>query len=265
MKFSKKKISIGAAFEYEDVLTLLAVKSLPESHTAEFAITGKIISGKNFTDTLKNLGLDVDVKEKKDKETKRVQNYTCNINSKSPVYVTRRILLEIMEQLHSSCYLLFTFSVYLCSECSSNMKFNRTTKMYKCESCGVEVKKPKIEYSIKTKTTPPRPTTKQKKPQSESQKISAKTKFCSAVFPNTESLRTELLNEITPDFIDEIPSKVKTIELVNTYHITNLIFPPKELRKNSKLFRYRTIREGSLERVLRADSNSFENVIEFKI
>ena len=70
---------------------------------------------------------------------------------------------------------------------------------------------------------------------------------------------------LTPDFIDEIPSKVKVIELVNNYHITNLVFPPRELMKNSKLFRYRTIREGSLERILRVDSNSFENVIEFKI
>ena len=71
--------------------------------------------------------------------------------------------------------------------------------------------------------------------------------------------------EITPDFIDEIPAKVKLIELVNNYQINNLIFPPRELMKNSKLFRYRTIREGSLERILRVDDNTFENVIEFKI
>ena len=180
--------------------------------------------------------------------------------------MTRNIMIELIEKLHPSCYLLFTFTIYLCSECSSAMTHNTDSKMYVCESCGAEAKKPGVEYSIKTKTTPPRPTTKSKgAPQSESQKIAAKIKFCSAVFANTEAVRNELLTELTPDFIDEIPSKVKLIELVNNYHVTNLIFPPRELMKNSKLFRYRTIREGSLERILRVDSNSFENVIEFKI
>jgi hypothetical protein len=242
------------------------VKSVPESYTAEFAVTGKIISGKDFTDTLKDLGLDLEAKAKKDKETKRVQNYVCNINSKSPVWMTRNIMIELINRLHSSCYLLFSFSIYLCSECSSNMKLNPKTKMYTCESCGAEKKKPSIEFGVKTKTTPPRPTTKQKgAPQSESQKISNKIKFCSVVLANKEAVREELLGEITPDFIDEIPSKVKVIELVNNYHITNLVFPPRELMKNSRLFRYRTIREGTLERILRVDSNSFENVIQFKI
>ena len=266
IKFTKNKITVGSAFEYEDILTLLVVKSLPESHTAEFPVTGKIISGKDFTETLKNLGLDLAAKAKKEKETKRVQNYVCNINAKTPVYMNRNTMIELIEKLHSSCYLLFTFSVPLCAECSSAMPLNPDTKMYTCESCGAEGKKPGFEFSVKTKTTPPRPTTKSKgTPQSESQKVTAKIKFCSATFANTESVRKELLGEITPDFIDEIPSKVKVIELVNNYHVTNLVFPPRELMKNSKLFRYRTIREGSLERILRVDSNSFENVIEFKI
>ncbi len=266
IKFQKNKLAIGSAFEYEDVLTLLVARNLPESYTDEFELTGKIISGSNFTDTLKNLGLDLSVKEKKNKETKQVQNYVCNINAKKPVRVTRAILIEIMEKLHSSCYLLFNFAIFLCSACSSNMILNLDTKMYTCESCGAEEKKPKNEFSIKTKGNPPRPTTKQKGvPKSESQKISTKIKFCQAVMRNTESVRNELLNEITPDFLDEIPSKVKIIELVNNYHVNNLVFPPKEMRKNSRLFRKYTIREGSLERILRVDTNSFENVIQFRI
>jgi len=212
------------------------------------------------------LGLELDAQAKKDKETKRVQNYVCNINPKTPVMMTRNVMIKLIEQLHPTCYLLFTFTIYACSECSSSMKLNRQTKMYTCGSCGAEVKKPTNEYSVKTKTTPPRPTTKQKgAPQSDSQKIAGKIKFCSVVLANTKAAREELLSEITPDFIDEIPLKVKLIELVNSYHITNLIFPPRELMKNSKLFRYRTIREGSLERILSVDSNSFENVIQFKI
>ena len=67
-----------SSLEYEDVLTLLVVKSIPESYSAEFAVTGKIISGKDFTDTLKGLGLDLTAKAKKEKETKRIQNYVCN-------------------------------------------------------------------------------------------------------------------------------------------------------------------------------------------
>ncbi len=266
IKFTKNKINIGSAFEYEDILTSLALKSLPESSSAEFPVTGKIISGKDFTDTLKNLGLDLVAKAKKEKETKRVQNYVCNINAKSPVWMNRNTMIELIDQLHPTCYLLFSFSINLCSECSSNMKLNPDTKMYTCESCGAEQKKPSLSFSVKTKTTPPRPTTKQKgSPQSDSQKISSKIKFCQVVLANTESVREELLGEISPDFIDEIPSKVKIIELVNNYHITNLVFPPRELMKNSRLFRYRTIREGTLERILRVDSNSFENVIQFKI
>jgi DNA-directed RNA polymerase subunit M/transcription elongation factor TFIIS len=266
IKFQKKKIVIGSAFEYEDVLTLLVAKNLPESFKSEFPVTGKIISGSNFTDTLKDLGLDLSAREKKEKETKRVQNYVCNINAKNPVMMTRAILIELMEKLHSSCYLLFNFTLYFCKECSSHMTLNPDTKMYTCTSCGLEKKKPSVEYTISTKSNPPRPTTKQKGvPKSESQKVTAKIKFCKAILPNEESIRKELITEITPDFIDEIPTKVKLIELVNNYHVSNLVFPPRELMKNSKLFRKLTIREGSLERILKVDTNSFENVIQFRI
>ena len=266
IKFQKTKLVIGSGFEYEDVLTLLVARTLPESFNEEFQVTGKIISGSNFTDTLKNLGLDLKAREKKEKDTKRVQNYVYNINAKNPVSMTRKMLIELVEKLHSSCYLLFNFSIYLCSECSSNMVMNPDTKMYTCSSCGLEQKKPKLEFSIKTKGNPPRPTTKAKGvPKSESQKVSTKIKFCQAVLTNTEAVRNELLKEITPDFLDEIPSKVKLIEVVNNYHISNLEFPPRELMKNSKLFRRLTIRAGTLERILKVDTNSFENVIQFRI
>lgn len=266
IKFQKTKLAIGAGFEYEDVLTLLVAKTLPESFNDEFKVFGKIISGSNFTDTLKDLGLDLSAREKKEKDTKRVQNYVCNINAKKPVSMTRKMLIELVEKLHSSCYLLFNFAIHLCSECSSNMVMDPDTKMFTCTSCGLEQKKPKLAFSIKTKGNPPRPTTKQKGvPKSESSKVSAKIKFCQAVLPNTEEVKNELLSEITPDFIDEIPSKIKLIEVVNNYHITNLEFPPRELMKNSVLFRKLTIRAGTLERILKVDTNSFENVIQFRI
>jgi len=245
---------------------LSVLQAIPEGFDAEFELTGKIISGQDFTDTLKNLGLDLAAKAKKEKETKKVQNYVCNINVKRPVLVNKKLMLELVKTLQSSCYLLFSFTVYVCSKCASKVVLNPDTKMYTCEACGEEEKKPGKEFSMKTKTTPPRPTTKQKGvPKTETQKIATKIKFCQAILSNTEEARTMLINEIAPDFLDEIPSKVKVIELVNNYHVNNLVFPPRELMKNSKLFRKLTIREGSLERILRADKNSFENVIQFKI
>ncbi|MBN2154802.1 MAG: hypothetical protein JW776_02000 [Candidatus Lokiarchaeota archaeon] len=266
LKFSKSKIVIGSSFEYEDILTIILLKELPDSFDAEFAVSGKIISGSDFTPTMKNLGLDLGATQKKDKETNKVQNYVCNINSKSPVWVTKDTMIQLMNKLHTNCYLLLDFKIYLCSECASNMVLDRTKKLYRCASCGIEQKKPKVEYSITTKSSPPRPTTKQKGvPKSEKQKLASKIKFCQATMPNTDSAKKLLLNEITSDFLDEIPSNFKQIELVNNYHINNLVFPPKELRKNSKLFRKMTIREGSLERILDVDGNCFETVIQFKI
>ncbi len=266
IKFQKTKLVIGAGFEYEDVLTLLVAKTLPESFNDEFKVDGKIISGSNFTEVLQDLGLDLTATEKKEKDTKRVQNYVCNINSKSPVLMTRKMLIELVEKLHSTCYLLLNFTIYLCSECSSHMVMNPTKKVYICKSCGMEQKKPKVEFSVHTKGNPPRPTTKQKGvPKSESDKVSSKIKFSQTVLPNTEKTKNELLSEITPDFLDEIPTKVNLIEVVNNYHISNLVLPSKELMKNSKLFRQLTIREGSLERILKVDKNSFENVIQFRV
>jgi len=266
IKFSKDKITIGSAFEYEDVLAYILLKSLPELFNGEIKLSGKIISGSDFNPTLNRLGLDLEAEQKKDKETGKVQNYICNISNKSPVHIIKSNLLSLIEELHSSCYLLFDFTVYLCSECFSHMILNPETKMYTCASCEKSQKKPNVEFSIKTKGIPPRPTTKQKGvPKSENQKLANKIKFCQVMMENSPEVKQMLLDELTPDFIDEIPIKLKLLELVNNYHINNLILPPKELMKNSKMFRFLTIREGILERILSVDDNSFENTVQFKI
>jgi hypothetical protein len=266
IKYQKNKIVIGSAFEYEDILTMIVLQSLPDSFNSEISVSGKIISGSDFTKTLHDFGLDLDVQAKKEKESNKVQNYICNINAKTPLRVTKGLLLDLFKSLQSSCYLLLTFTIYLCPNCLANFPLKPSLKMHVCESCGHEEKKPSVEFSVKTKTNPPRPTTKQKGvPKTESQKMSSKIKFCSIVLSNTESTQEMILNEIAPDFRDEIPTKLKTLELVNNYHINNLVLPPRELMKNSELFRKLTIREGTLERILQVDGNSFETVTQFKI
>lgn len=219
VRFSKN-ITIDGSFEFEDLFAWLASKAMiSENFKDEIQIMGNILSDRNFSDALNEIGLDWKTK----KSTGKTKNFKCVLDT--PVPIVSDQLKDLVEKLNSTCYLMFSFNTG--------------------------------SISLKTKKKPPRPKTKGDK--EEKSKIGDKVKFTKLKLPNTDYMRDLIIDEILPDFKDEIVSSTKLIELTCSYDISDLILPPKEMRKNSSSIRRLTLRKGILERVCVIDKESYEN------
>lgn len=220
VRFSKN-ISIDGSFEFEDLFAWLASEAMISGNLKDdIQITGNILSDRDFSKVLFEIGLN---SWKVKKSTGKTKNFKCLLDT--PEKITAAQLKELIEKLNSTCYLMFNFNTG--------------------------------SISLKTKKKPPRPKAKEDK--KEGKTIADKVKFTKLKLPNTEYMRALIIEEILPDFKDEITSSTKLILLECSYDINDLILPPKEMRKNSSSIRRLTLRKGILERICVIDKESYEN------
>lgn len=220
IRFSKN-ITLDGGFEFEDLFAWLASEAMISGNLKDdIQITGSMLSDRDFSKVLFEIGLN---SWKVKKSSGKTKNFKCVLDT--PVPISSAQLKELIEKLNSTCYLMFNFDT------------------------GT--------ISLKTKKKPPRPKAKGDKKAGKT--IADKVKFSKLKLPNTDYMRGLIIEEILPDFKDEIISSTKLIQLECFYDIRNLILPPKEMRKNSSSIRRLTLRKGILERICVIDKESYEN------
>ncbi|MFX0078096.1 MAG: hypothetical protein ACFE8O_02560 [Candidatus Hermodarchaeota archaeon] len=89
--------------------------------------------------------------------------------------------------------------------------------------------------------------------------IEEQLKFSTTKIPAGTNFVSELLLELTPDFLDDIPDAFSTLRIENTYEIQDLIFPPNRDQLTSKEIRVLTQRSGILHRTLSVDDKEFKS------
>jgi hypothetical protein len=82
-------------------------------------------------------------------------------------------------------------------------------------------------------------------------------KFATTWIPPETEFEQQLLSELTPDFVDDIPNDFSSLLIENTYEIQKLIFPPDMKEISSKELRLKTKRSGILYRTLTVDGSDF--------
>jgi hypothetical protein len=198
--------------EYEDLIQEIACKTASEEL---FEVKGVLITGKDISETLSNLGLDWKIK----KSTGQTKNYKSEFIDT----LTKDALIETIETLRESSYLLLSFN--------------------NGPNCKVTTKK-RIPQPSKKKA--------------EDDDLSKRIQFCSGVINNTNSNMNLILDLVLPDFKSEIPENWKKLSLTNNYRITEVEIP-KNI-KNSMLMRIMAIRKGRMLRSLEFDNgNLVEN------
>ncbi len=107
----------------------------------------------------------------------------------------------------------------------------------------------KIGWAHKPKTKIP---SAQKEPL-----LSKRLKFCTTTVPDGNEFLNEVLNQLVPDFLGDVPSGFSTLQIKNSYDIQDLIFPPEMKQLSSKEVRLKTKRSGFLHRTLLVDAEEF--------
>jgi len=87
--------------------------------------------------------------------------------------------------------------------------------------------------------------------------IEEQLKFSTTKIPAGSNFVSELLLDLIPDFLDEIPADFSTLLIKNIYEIQDLIFPPNRDQLTSKEIRVLTQRRGILHRTLSVDGKEF--------
>ncbi len=82
-------------------------------------------------------------------------------------------------------------------------------------------------------------------------------KFSTTQVPEGREFVQELLRELVPDFIDDIPPSFSSLQIENSYEIQDLIFPPGMKQLTSQEVRLKTQRQGFLLRTLIIDETEF--------
>ncbi len=87
--------------------------------------------------------------------------------------------------------------------------------------------------------------------------ISEQLKFSRTKIPAGSEFVPALLQQLVPDFVDDISLDFSLLRIENTYDIQNLIFPPNMKQLTSKEIRLKTQRSGILHRRLLVDDKEF--------
>jgi len=209
---TKAKITLKGTHEYEDLIQEITCRTATED---SFEVKGVLITGKDISETLSNLGLEWKLK----KSTGQTKNY----KSEFVDTLTKDTLIETIETLRDTSYLLLSFN--------------------NGPSCKVTTKK-RIPQPSKKKA--------------EDDELSKRIQFCSGIINNTNSNMSLILDLVLPDFKSKIPDNWKKLSLTNNYRITEVEIP-KNI-KNSMLMRIMAIRKGKMLRSLELDNgNLVEN------
>ncbi|MEX2705721.1 MAG: hypothetical protein Q6352_010730 [Candidatus Freyrarchaeum guaymaensis] len=89
------------------------------------------------------------------------------------------------------------------------------------------------------------------------------TSFCRSTIKRTEENLQDLIEELAPDFMDEISLPFKSLKLTNKYHIGEIIFPENKEKLTPKEIRAQSKRKGVLSRTLEIDGRELKKEIEF--
>jgi len=205
---TKTKITLKGTHEYEDLIQEITCRTANEDL---FEVKGVLITGKDISETISNLGLDWKLK----KSTGQTKNY----KSEFVDTITKSTLIETIETLRESSYLLLSFN--------------------NGPSC-----------KLTTKKRIPQPSKKK----AEDDELSKRIQFCSGVINNTNGNMNLILDMILPDFKSKIPDNWKKLSLTNNYKITEVEIP-KNI-KNSMLMRIMAIRKGKMLRSLELDDGT---------
>jgi len=203
---TKAKITLKGTHEYEDLIQEITCKTASED---SFEIKGVLISGKDISETISNLGLDWRIK----KSTGQTKNYKAEFIDT----INKNTLIETIEKLRESSYLLLSFN--------------------NGPSCKVTTKK-RIPQPSKKKA--------------EDDDLSKRIQFCSGVIDNTDRNINLVLDLALSDFKSKIPENWKKLSLTNNYKISDIEIP-KNI-KNSMLMRIMAIRKGKMLRSLEVDA-----------
>ncbi|MCP4764576.1 MAG: hypothetical protein GY870_22565, partial [archaeon] len=200
IKFAKTNINIYAGFEYEDLLYYIIAESMNDADISEeFSVTGNIISSRDISKVFEENGIPWKMK----KSTGKTKNFKCPLKPAADAKLNKDKMKSLIVTLNSSLTSTYTLLNF------------------------------KIEgYSIKTAKNPPRPKQSGSTAEDQEKSKAARIKFCTAKLPNTEKNRKMLIEEVVPEFKDEITAKCKQIEIYNNYLVEELILPPKEKVKS---------------------------------
>lgn len=207
---TNKKITLKGSFEYEDLIQEIIATTISER---EFEINGVLITGSDIKEDISSLGLDWKLK----KSSGKTINYKADINDK----INRNNLIEIIEKLRETSYLLLSFNL------------NPTCK-------------------VSTKSRIPQPSKKK----IEDDDINKRVQFCNGVINNSERNIKLIIDLVLIDFKLDLPKNWKKITITNNYNITNIIIP-KNIQ-NSSLLRIMALRKGQMIRTLDVDGELIE-------
>ena len=199
--------------------------ALKQCTDEEIKVTGKLLGGLDFTPLMEHLGMNHKWFPAPSKG--KTENYTTEF--KTAVTVDRQKLVELAIKGTPFVYSLLSFT--------------STDK----------------SVLLKIKDKPPRPSSKNP----EDAAIAAKLKFASLKLDYDAELVDVILEEVVPDFMDEIPKDWKSITIQNIYDITDLELPKKKM--DSRKIRLHTLRKGTLKRMIEIDKEEYKNEIEFSV
>jgi hypothetical protein len=117
MKRYSTKITMKGSFEYEDVVQEIVTRTTP-SDTIE--VEGKLITGRDITDTLNKLNLDWELEEK----SGRGKGYEIEFSET----FSREKLLKIIEEFREHCYLMLNYKVNKYSQIKTEEKLPKPSK-----------------------------------------------------------------------------------------------------------------------------------------
>ncbi|MHA1363550.1 MAG: hypothetical protein ACTSP1_13615 [Candidatus Freyarchaeota archaeon] len=89
------------------------------------------------------------------------------------------------------------------------------------------------------------------------------TSFCKGTIERSEENLQALIEELAPDFMDEVSLPFKSLKLTNVYHIEEIIFPENKEKLTPKEIRAQSKRKGVLSRTLEIDGQELKKEIEF--
>jgi len=123
-----------------------------------------------------------------------------------------------------------------------------------------------ILVSIKPlRGTLPKLQTKKSIPKLTDQIIELKTDFCKAILPNNEETLEVFIEEVLPDFREEIKISFKNLDLKNQIVVTDIILPENWRSMPSREVRLKSKRKGKIVRTLMVDGETLKSEHDFLV
>lgn len=110
IRTTSNRIGLKGSFEYEDLVGEIIVSTIPNDQKPE--VEGILITGKNISDTIQNLGLDWNLKE----STGKTKNYKAKFEEE----IDKNTILDAISTFRPNSYLLLSFN--LASDCKVDTK-----------------------------------------------------------------------------------------------------------------------------------------------